>query len=406
MQRYRKWLAGVAIVLFSMLLASCGGGSSSTTTHAYVGTQTAGDFWTWSSTTNGSTGTFTSTDSTTGYTYSGTSAALSGNSTGFTKLTLTSSNDTSATVGSKSYQVEIPGTALISMPGPFQELPNGDGILYYGSNSPPVIAVAQGSCPTSGGTFNWIMVPPQTWCSGADTRSGASCPSGTSTGPAYGTATITVSGSSYGMTVQPYLLDGTTKSSFTMSGATCSNGVISGTDSKSRSLNISFTPSGLFFIDLPSGDGSIVGADASTNVPWSDLLTSGTRFIGTAFMSIKHFTADGTYVTSDYDAPDTRAGYLTADGSTLNGKFFLDLDSGTLQTDTEMQGTFTFVSEDSPGMIKYSLLDSKGTQTGVFVVKKISGKYYLLGLTDHWTASAGSNTGEMTGRNLFMVQTQ
>ena len=404
MERLSKTMfCSAAMVVISMFLVSCGGGGGGggsavqeSTTRAYVGTQTAGDFWTWSMTTNSAgAGTFTATNEFTGYTYNGTATALTGNARGFTKLTYTASTDPAVAAGATAYEIEIPGTMVMAVPGPFTQLNNGDGILYTGSNQPPVMAIAQGACPTSSGSFNWVMVPPMGWCSGGDAQ--GACPDGPgSVGPAYGTAQITVVGGSYGMTVQPYLLQGTSQASFTMVGATCSDGVISGTDSLGRSLNVAFTPSGLFFIDLPRGQGSMVGAEASTTVNFSDFLQNGRTFIAWNFMSIRDFN------NPSYTAPDTSAGQATANGTAINGSSFLDLDSGTLQTGSG--ATINFVSQPSPGLITYTLAESDGTHNGAFVVKQISGKYYFFGITDHWEGSH-SGADEMAAQNIFGIET-
>ncbi len=390
------------MVIISVLLVSCGGGGGggttapASTTNAYVGTQTAGDFWTWSVTTvGGGAETFTATNEHTGYTYSGTAVALAGNATGFTKLTYTASTDPGVTAGATAYEIEMPGTMVMAVPGPFTQLNNGDGILYVGSNNPPVMAIAQGTCPTSSGSFNWIMVPPKGWCSGGDAQ--GTCPDGPgSVGSAYGTAQITVSGTYYDMTVQPYYLSGTPQASFTMTGATCSSGVITGTDSLGRTLNVAFTPSGLFFIDLPRGKGSMVGADASTPVDFTNFLKNGRTFIGWSFMSIRDFN------NPSYTAPDTSAVQAVANGTTIIGSSFLDLDSGVLQTGAGT--TLNLVSQPSPGLITYTTVESDGTHNGVFVIKQIGGKYYFFSIIDHWE---GSHTGadEMAGQNIFGVET-
>lgn len=412
--RSKAWFAGAAMVVIPVVLASCGGGgggggsssaASPSTTQAYVGTQTAGDFWTWSVTTasSGAT-TFTATNEHTGYTYSGSAAALGGNATGFTKLTYTASSDPAVTAGGTAYEVEIPGTFVMAVPGPFTELNNGDDNLYVGSNNPPVMAIAQGACPTSNDSFNWVMVPPAGWCSGDDPRQGAVCPAGNSVGAAYGTAQITVSGSLYSMTVQPYLLSGTPQSSFTMVNATCSDGVIRGTDSLGRSLNVAFAPSGLFFIDLPRGDGSIIGADSSTAVDFTDFLSNGRTFVGWNFLSIRDLMNGN----SPYSAPVSAPVTATANGTAISGTSFTDLDSGTLEQGSGSGATLSLVSQPSPGLIRYTAAMSDGTHDGVFVVKQIGGKYYFFSVMDHWESSAGGpGTGadEMAGENIFGVET-
>ena len=295
------------------------------------------------------------------------------------------------------YEIEIPGTFVMAVPGPFTQLNNGDNNLYFGSNNPPVMAIAQGTCPTTSGSFNWVMVPPTGWCSG-DTQGGVACPNGTSIGPAYGTAQITVSGGSYGMTVQPYLLSGTLQAPFTMTGATCSDGVISGIDSLGRSLNVAFTPSGLFFIDLPRGQGSMVGADASTSVNFTDFLRNGRTYVGWNFLSVRDLVSGG----SPYSAPVAAPVEATANGTAINGTSFTDLDSGTLVQGSGAGATLNLVSQPSPGLIKYTAVMSDGTHDGVFVVKQIGGKYYFFSVIDHWDDSGAD---EMAGENIFGIET-
>lgn len=371
-----------------------------------MGTQTSGDYWTWSTTTSPSGAeTFTAANEFTGYTYSGTAAALAGNAAGFTKLTYTGSSDPGVPAGATAYQIEIPGTAVMAVPAPFTTLSNGDNIPYSGSNNPPVVAIAQGTCPTSGGTFSWILVPFEGWCSGDDPSVGqAGCPAGSSYHHAYGTATITVSNGSYDVTIYPYFLSGTPDTSHqsTITGATCSNGVISGTDSRGQTQNLSFTPSGMFFNDLPRGSGSVVGADASTTVDFTDLLQSGRVFAGWNFMSIRQFGPD-QYTPSPYTAPMTEPVRATTDGSTINGLPFTDLDSGTLESNPGTGAALTLVSQPSPGLIRAQQVTGSGTQDVVLIVKKIEGKYYVFTVTDHWNGShAGSD--EMTGKNTLVIE--
>jgi len=407
-----------AVFLVSLLLAGCSGSSSSPvpSKNSYVGTQTSGDFWTLSTTTIAGVETYTATDAVTGYTYSGNVTALSGNATGFSENTLTSSTDPAASADLSAftgYGIVIPGTLVMTVPGPFYTLDNGDGIEYTGSYNPPIIAIDQGSCPTAGGTFNWIFVPPSTWCSGDD--SNGTCPAGTTVGAAFGTATITVSGSSYNMTVQPYFLDGTADSPAkplvgSLTGGTCSNGVISGTDSNGNSLSISFTLSGMFFIDLPSGMGSIVGAQvlASPVGNFTTILQSGNTFVGWNFTSFKSINNDT--LSTAYAGPMTEPVMSTSsDGTTFTGTPFTDLPSGTLQTSQGAAATFTYADENvSPGLIHAKETNTQGdTHNVYFVVTQINGKYYFFNVTDHWNVNnSGPDTGvdEMSGKNAFVIQ--
>ncbi len=296
----RQFRITVAVFFILVLLIGCNGPSSSSSSNAYVGTQTSGDLWKLSATTTGGAKTYSAQNMVTGYAYSGIATALSGNAAGFSEIVFSSSNDPAYSSSIPGFGVEIPGTLVMAVPGPFKTLSNGDNIPYIGSYSPPVIAISQTACPTSGGTFNWIMVPTQDWCSGDDSLGACA-----SAGHAFGTATITVSGGSYNMAVQPYFLNGMEGSVTTMTGGTCSDGVISGTDSAGNNLNISFTPSGMFFIDLPRGKGSIIGTETlASDFNFSEVLQSGNTFIGWNFTSYKQIGGD-TVDPTPYAGPRT-----------------------------------------------------------------------------------------------------
>jgi hypothetical protein len=399
----------VAIFIVAALFVGCSSSSNDTTsssTNSYVGTQTSGDFWTVSATTTGGVDTFSATDETaSNTTYSGNVTPLSGNAASFSELTFTSSSDPTINANLSNYTgyaIEIPGTLLMAVPGPFKSVDNRDGYPYIASFNFPIIAITQGTCPASGGTFNWIFVPPTTWCSGDDPS--GSCPSGNTKGDAFGTATITVSGSSYSMTVQPYFLNGSQDTSYTtinsMSNGTCSNGVIKGTDLNGNSLNISFSSSGLFFIDLPSGMGSIIGAQIlSSDVGgFSSILQSGNTFNGfeiRSYQTVNNDTDGGSY-TGSIISPVTAS---STNGTTLTGISFTDLLSGT-ESNSITSASISYQNEVSPGLIHVPTVTSQSTQDSYIIVSQISGKYYLYGISDNWN----SGNSEMTGKNFFLIQ--
>jgi hypothetical protein len=200
------------------------------------------------------------------------------------------------------------------------------------------------------------------------------------------------------MTVLRYYLSGASQASFTMTNATCSGGVITGTDSLGRSLNVSFAPSGLFFIDLPRGHGSMVGADASTSIDFADFLKNGRTFVGWNFLSIRDLVSGG----SPYSAPVAAPVHATTNGTAVSGTSFTNLDSGTLESGSGTGATLNLVSQPSPGLIRYTAAMSDGTHDGVFVIKQIGGEYYFFSVTDHWDRSG---TDEMAGENIFGIET-
>src|SRR5579862_1076431 len=104
----------VAITSLLMVLWGCGGsgvggGSASPSLRSYVGTQGPGDVWSWQLTGT----TFTATNQTQGFHYTGTEATLP---TGFLKLTVGTTDDPNVTVGQSAYALELPGTALVMKP--------------------------------------------------------------------------------------------------------------------------------------------------------------------------------------------------------------------------------------------------------------------------------------------------
>jgi len=197
----------------------------------YVGTQSPGDFWSW--TIDSVAGTFSATNNTKSFNYSGTVSALAGNP-GISKLSVTSTTETGLTPPQSAYMIEVVNTALLVANAPIYTTPSGT----QQSIKPPIFATAQGSCPSTGVNVNWIAMPSANWCSTAGdpnplVNGGAGCTSGDN---AFGTAAISVSGSTYGMTVTSYRLDGTADPSgpFILSGCSCSNGLIQCTDSGSH----------------------------------------------------------------------------------------------------------------------------------------------------------------------------
>ena len=403
---------GLVTIMIVSAFSGCGSSSSSTSStpsaQSYVGTQTQGDFWTWA--VNGSS--FTAADLNTTYIYNGTATALTAaNSTGFTELDVTSSSDPGLQANiiagnATAYEVQAPGSVMMVAPAPFETITESGG-AWFGTRQPPIVAIAQGSCPTSGGIFNWMKVPPKGWCSGDDPY--GTCPGGTQPGEAFGIANLTVSGGLYSLSSTSYFLNGTQdgpSNNAIMANATCSNGVITGTDNSGDTIHISFTPSGIFFVDMPPGQGSIVGAQAlSADVNFNNLMANGNTYKGFAFSSERQFNS--------YTGPWTMPVMGVANGAALVGQNYTDLQSGALDSN---QGTISpssaGSSQPSPGLIKAVMND--GTQKNhdaAIVVTQINGKYVFLMIRDNWNWSGGCNTtsscngtGEMSGQNAFVIQ--
>jgi hypothetical protein len=233
------------------------------TVATYLGTQPPGDVWTW--VLDHGAGTFSAGDLTTGYTYAGTLAQVTGTrivGNGFTKLSIASTTDPAAAGWTKqeAFAVEFPGVALlVSPPGPAATGNNGNG--YY---SKLIVASAVGTCPTAGGTFNTIVVPRSGWENQASVLTvGQSI-----TGPGYGTAVLGVSGGSYtvgGSTAQvtfTYTAAGyTMDAAVTSSGPTNTYGCDGGqlTSATAGTPTVGVTPAGVLIEDMGGTDPNISG---------------------------------------------------------------------------------------------------------------------------------------------------
>lgn len=403
-----KFIVGFLLISFiAISLIACSSNDNNTpTTVNYVGTQSPGDYWSWTETTYNGAGTFTAVNNSKSpsYSYSGSVSPLTGISAGFSKLNITSSSDTNITLPASAYEIEIPNTMVMAAVAPFYTF-NQSGTVQLSIHG-PVVAAAQGSCPSDGTTtVNWVVMPDENWCPAA----GANISTGTcsSADNAYGTAVITVSSGTYAISVTPYHLDGTAGEAVSLSSCTCSSGVIQCTDSKSKTVHIAFTPSGIFIMDTEKHGITGVVQPAS-NINISNFLTSGNSFKGMVFDSWEDYY-DGC--TSDTDCsgshngvsggkclgndghgygycgvPETKPVSVTADGTNLNAQTYSDIDNGTLNTEVTAVN-LSGASQPSPGLLKTSITypstgcNIPGTFPMVMVVTQINNKYVAFGLT-------------------------
>jgi len=219
------------------------------------------------------------------------------------------------------------------------------------------------------------MMPPEDWDSTED--------------PAYGRGVLVVNGDgTYDIDLTVYLLDGTEVFSGTVSGATCANGVLTGTlntDEGPLEVKASFTPSGLVFIDLPSGNGALVGVESDVNVDTADFFTSGRVFTGMYFNSnygylggVSHPETDPTYM--ETVAPNiVRAYQYSSDletGGTRIGPFDMSLAN---------------MTQPFPGLIRTEFTDADGTHDFILALRKINGQYFLFSISDNWPSMHGYN---------------
>jgi len=391
----------VALIAIFSLLATvgCSGGtssnsssSSSTTTVGFVGTQTPGDYWSWTKTTDNSGSiSFTATNNTRSLNYSGTESQLTGNSAGLSKLNITSSNDTNITTPASAYKLEVPNTMVMAAVAPFYTF-NHNGEVQLSVHA-PVVAAAQGSCPSSGATnVNWIIMPGDTWCPTASSVIATGTCSSASN--AYGTAQITVSGGTYTINVTPYHLDGSAGSPVSLSSCTCSEGVIQCTDSGNNPVRIAFTPSGIFIMDTASyGVAGVVQPTSDINI--GDFLANGKSFKGMNFTPWDDYydgctsntdcnvygISGGTCLSGHCGVPETSPVSITADGINLNAFQYTNIDNGLLST---AGGSVNFAGalQPSPGLITATLTaPCASTFPIVMAVNQINGKYVAFVLT-------------------------
>jgi hypothetical protein len=372
----------------------------------FLGTQSPGDFWSW--TVDNTAGTFTAVNNTANVDYSGSTTTLTGNAAGISKVSVTATTDPSVTTPQTAYAIEVPNTALLVATAPF---------FLGGFNSvpesihPPVFAVAQGSCPASGVNANWIIMPPANWCStvGDVNPLGHGCSQADN---AYGTARISVSGSIYGIAVNQYRLDGTPAGSMNLSGCSCSNGLIQCTDPSNNPVRISLTPSGVFFVDMASS--AVAGiVQPSSSIDLTDFLKSGRTFRAiyhTALDSSGIFCTQasctnngGTWLNLQgglCGTHTTQVASAVTNGTQIVGYPYSNIDNGI--TSSTNGGVISFNSASqttAPGLITATFNDLQGgTSPIVMAVRQVNGKYVALIVTRSPNATLGG------GFNVLAVE--
>jgi hypothetical protein len=347
----------VTSILFFLLIASmfqlsgCGGSSSlSSGANLYFGTQSPGDAWSWTITRNSNgSGTFSAINSTSGNTYSGTVLTLSNK---FLQLTITATTDSTVAIGSISYAVEFPNTALIVKPA--------------GDKDALVIAAAQGICP-SPASYNWVKVANQNW--------------NVDTDPAFGTATSSGSSSSPTFSVAQYLLGGTALATVMYSGS-CSNGVITST----ANTTFAVTPSGVFIGDQGT-DGGVIGMlQPSANIGSAAVLQQGREFRGFVFMTHPPFESDGKTLQDKTQAIWSR----TKGDNLITAGEYTNFASGTEDScpSGDSCATLSLDSEVAPGEFSGTMTDSHaGTHPFTLMINQINGKYMIFGFSRNQAGS-------------------
>jgi hypothetical protein len=364
----------VFLVVASLaILSGCGSGSSSTSsTNSYYGTQSPGDAWSF--TINRASNTFSGTDNTTGYTYSGTFTVLPSD---FLQLTITASTDSTVTLPGTAYAVEFPGTALLLKPA--------------GTKDSVIIAAAQGSCP-SPATYNWVKVANTSWID---------------SDPAYGIANMTGSSSSLTISGSQYPLGGTPSSPFTYSGS-CSNGVINPASGSIGTFAI--TPSGAFIGDQGS-DGGIVGMlQPSANIGTSTLLQAGRQFRGFIFMVHPPYQSNGVTPQDKTQAiwgtttTSSNLCYTVGPPCISVGEYTDNFANGGVEDNCpngDSCGALTFTAEQNPGEFP-AVMNGTHTNNQAFtlIVNQINGKFMVFGISEN---TYGTPINGVSPKGPYMV---
>ena len=385
------------------LQSSGGGEQAHNTTANFFGTQSPGDYWTWAETTSNSSVSFTAANNTQNQTYSGTATRLSGNSTGFTKLDVTSSTDRTITLPATAYEIEIPGTMLMAATPPFGIIDPTTSALA--SQHGPVVAATQGSCPANGTAthVNWVLMPTSGWCPANNTPNmppdGGTC---TTADYAYGTATIATDASgNYAVSTIAYHLDdlpGTAGTTSAFSSCSCSSGLIQCTDpsnSNSRA-RMAFTPSGIFIMDtLNNGIAGVVQSNI-TAANYMDFYANGNAFRGMEFYAYDNYLNVGGPVASPL--------YLTGDGTKLNAYQYTDVDSGSL-TPLISSVFFNNGNTVAPGLITTTFTNCDGSISNMATaITKVGGQYIAFSISYSPGGGAGNCSQYTHGNNILAVQ--
>lgn len=338
----KKLLIVVSLVLSAaaLLFVACSDSSNdsaSQTTRNYLGTQSPGDVWSWTIITDATgSGTFTATNETLSLDYSGTVSTMSNK---FLKLLVTATTDTSVAPPAAAYALEVPDTALIVKP--------------VGSDSDVIVGVAQGACPTQSAMYNIVQMTQPGWAYDADS--------------AYSVADVTISGANVDASVTSYLISGDTLTTTSETGMTCSGGRITRSGDP---MVIGIAPSGVIIRDGGPGEGGFFGMQApAANVDLNDVVLAGREFRGVLFK--QGSTGD-----------DTRPLWARPNGTGgLKGGNYLDFEAGT--EDTAQAVTIAFGAQDSAGIVNGTKGDDGGaiTEPIVLMINKISGKYFIYGIT-------------------------
>ncbi|MBI3609652.1 MAG: hypothetical protein HY204_03000 [Nitrospirae bacterium] len=340
----------LGILLATSLLTACGkdgNGTPGVAARTYLGTQSPGDLWQW---TIGD-ATFSATNLTTTYTYSGTKTTLP---SGFLKLVLTATTEPGATLPTTAYALEYPNTVLLVKPAG-----SGSGRL--------IAAVAKGACPTATENYNWVDIPHLNWDATVT--------------EAYGTATMSLSGSTYTFDITKHLLAGTLQTPVTETAA-CADGQFT----LSGSSVAAVTPSKAIVVDNGPGEGGVFGMIAPTaNVDLTAIASKNYR--GVLFKRV------GTADTTEPVGAEPGTGL---DAGNLKGFCYTDVEANT-RCANPVTLDLVGAGQTTAGIVSLTLTDADSSlHTFVFMANQVGGKYLLFGIS--------TNTSSTEPYNVILIE--
>ena len=369
MKSKKLWVIAVSAMSITLILSCGGGGGGGGGTASaggaggatqYVGTASPGDVFNVLSangkiviameTSNPATGVPTGTNY-----FLGDITSLP--TTGFKKISITSSSDTTIPLASYpliAYGYEAAGTALVLKPA---DNPAANAVM----------TLSRGDCITTGSyTYNFVNLPgTAAWTQG--TLGGAVG------SQAYGVANVTVgaNGSSWTNTgpTSTWDLAGNFITPGNTTTAECALGV---TLFPGGTGKMFITASGLFIGDNGSGQGGFVGMkQPASAVNWTDVTASGRKFRGLVFKS-------GALGTTGNDR--TQPVFADGDGmGNLNAGSYSNVETGIVAAGSG--GTIALTSQTTNGILQVSMTPAAGpAQPTTMMINTVNGKYVIFGI--------------------------
>lgn len=343
LKSYRLVLITALILIVTLALYGCGGGSKNTS-RVYVATQAPGDHWEWKLTRPANT--FEAKNygddlnHTLKNTYGGTFIELP---SGFLKITLTSSDDPEAPVGSVAYALEIPNTVLLVKPA--------------AENNGAICGVPIGGSLVAGRSYNWVTIPHSGFNELNDV--------------AYGISNIT-SVSSPGFTVNntSKKWDHSVHSSGFESGE-CFNGKIYFPDATNPEGIGNMAPTGCFVADQGTYGGLFGAIQPASNINIADIVSKNFK----GYAGVYGVTVDVFPISISKDPAD-----LT-NKKMIGGGYVGQNPENPYDATTEATVDFTNAQQTTPGLFTGVTTDNGAghTQEMISVVAVVSGKYVLFG---------------------------